>query len=92
MKIETFVKNETRKYKNKAIKNKQKGVDLDYLEKQARQHIQNCYDFIYAQHIENYSAEAGYKSMAEKRIQAVDDELFGCFNNKGNCIGFNFYR
>ena len=40
MKIETFIKNEAKKYKNKVIANKKNGVNLDKLERMARQHEQ----------------------------------------------------
>lgn len=92
MKIETFINNEAKKYKNKAIKNKRSGINLDKLEKMARQHTQNCYEFISGYVGYNYSEECKYKKMAEQKIQEVDDELFGCFNDKGKCLGYNYYR
>ena len=92
MKIETYINNEAKKYKSKAIKNKQQGVNLDKLEKMAQQHINNCIEFITSKNISSYSEECKYKDMSRKTIEKVDEELFGCFNNQGKCLGYNFYK
>lgn len=92
MKIEIFINNEAKKYKAKAIKIKQNGVNLDKLEKLAWQHTQNCIEFIEAQNIYSYAKECDYKNSARSAIQKIDDELFGCFNDRGVCIGYNYYN
>lgn len=91
MKIETFINNEAKKYKNKVIKNKKKGVDLDKLEAMSRKHINNCIEFIERRNVYNYSRECNYINLARKTIEEVDEQIFGCFNDKGQCLGFNFY-
>lgn len=91
MKIETFINNEVKKYQKKVITNKQKGVNLDKLEKMFRQHQDNCFEFIYKQQL-SYSEECRYKDMARNELQRVDDQSFGCFNDRGQCVGYNFYR
>lgn len=91
MKIETYIKNETKKYEQKAIRIKNKKVDLDKLETLSRQHERNCIEYIEKQGIYNYSEECKYKDMARNAMEEIDEKLFGCFNNKGQCLGFNFY-
>lgn len=90
MKIETFINNEAKKYQKKAITNKKKGVNLDKLEKLFMQHKRNCEDFIEKQNL-MYAEKCKYKNLAENALQRIDDNLFGCFNDKGVCIGYNFY-
>lgn len=91
MKIETYINNEVKKYRNKTINNKKKGVNLDKLESMKRQHERNCEDFISKQNLMYYE-ECEYKDMAREKLEGVDEELFGCFNNKGVCLGYDFYR
>lgn len=89
MKIETFISNEVKKYRGKDIINKSKKVNLDNLEKMMRKHQDNCEKFIYNQDL-SYSEEYKYKDMARKELQDVDDQLFGCFNDNGLCVGYAF--
>lgn len=91
MRIRTFIDNEAKKYKNKVIKNKKEGVNLDKLEMMSRKHISNCIEFIEQQNIYSYAEECSYKNLARKAIEEVDEQIFGCFNDKGQCLGFNFY-
>lgn len=91
MRVETFINNEAKKYQKKAITNKNKGVNLDKLEAMFRKHQENCKEFIDRQDL-SYTEQCTYKDMARNTLQAVDNQLFGCFNDKGLCIGYAFYK
>ncbi|QUH21828.1 hypothetical protein [Alkaliphilus sp. B6464] len=91
MKIETFIKNEVRKYKTKALTNKKKGVNLDKLESMSKTHQSNCENFIHSKDL-SYSEQCRYNEITINMLQQVDDELFGCFNGQGVCIGYDYYR
>jgi len=56
-----------------------------------RQHYKNCEEFI-CKHDLSYLEQCNYKKLAETILQNVDDELFGCFNNSGQCVGYNYYN
>ena len=90
MRIETFINNESKKYQKKAIANKNKRVNLDKLESMFRKHQENCEEFIEKQDL-SYTEQWTYKNQARDTLQSVDNELFGCFNDKGLCIGYDFY-
>jgi len=90
MKVETVIKNEAKKYKGKAITNKSKGVNLDKLEIMLRKHENVCHDYISKQDLP-YAEECKYRNMASEALEQVDKELFGCFNDKGLCLGYNFH-
>lgn len=91
MKIETFINNEAKKYKGKAITNKNKRVNLDKLETMFRQHYHKCVEYIDKQDL-TYQEQCKYKELADRKLQNVDNELFGCLNGYGQCVGYNFYQ
>jgi uncharacterized protein YfbU (UPF0304 family) len=92
MKVETFIKNETKKYRKKVITAiKKHDVNLDKLEKMFKQHEENCKEFIDKQNL-FYSEKCKYNDIAEKELQKIDDEFFGVFNDIGICIGYDFCK
>ena len=91
MKIETFIKNEVRKYKKvveRAIQNKK--VDLDRLERKKNQYYWNCEEKIQKANL-HYTESCRLKRMARDMLEEVDKEFFGVYIN-GICVGYDFLK
>ena len=65
-------------------------MNLDKLEQLARKHTDNCVEYIKTFDL-MYPKECDYKDMARNSIENVDKELFGCYNDRGIFLGYNFY-
>lgn len=91
MKISTFIKREADKYRSKVITNKRQGVNLDKLEILSRSHTRRCIEFIETQELGSYKETCDYEIMARNAMEDVDKEMFGCYNDKGQCVGYDFY-
>lgn len=92
MKIETFIKNEVKKYRTqvKRQQHSKRGVNLDRLECFMRQHLNNCKDEIYKSvGFDDYQKYCELLDLAEKSLQAVDNEAFGVYDGD-RLIGYNF--
>lgn len=95
MKLETFIKNEVRKYRKvveRAIKNNK--VNLDVLERKKRKYYENCQSKIwdeFARHNLTYSQFCKLKEMASDMLEEVDKEFFGVYIDNV-CVGYDFFR
>lgn len=93
MKLETFIKNEVRKYREvvkRAIKNNK--VNLDVLEQKKNQYYRNCESKIWDEYSNlAYSQFCSLKDMAQDMLENVDEEFFGIHVN-GTCVGYDFFR
>lgn len=95
MKIETFINNEVKKYRTQVLRQKhsKSGTNLDILRRQMQKHYFACKDEIFRQiGYSNYQEYCQYVDMAMNRLQGVDDEQFGVYNDIGKLVGYDFFR
>lgn len=93
MKIETFIKNEVRKYRRvveRATKNNK--VNLDVLEQKKNKYYRNCESRIWEEFSKlTYSQFCNLKDMARNMLEEIDKEFFGVYVD-GVCVGYDFCR
>lgn len=93
MKLETFIKNEVRKYRGvvqRATKNNK--ANLDVLEQKKNKYFRNCQTRLWDEYSKlTYSELCNLKTMARDMLEDVDKEFFGVFVC-GRCVGYDFMR